>query len=387
MTIKKGTDWAGAYSRFTFDETKAYYAMLKEKSKAVLDDDFNLMQDIQLTLLRRLAFETFGDGSPNAGFLVVGTGANNDFTVTGGNGSADGAQSMYVSGLRVPLLANTTYNGQPIPQTTLSTPSGPRSDTVYLDVYFAEVGPTQDPLIVDPTLGVETSRRLHLVYQVRVAEGSGGAPASYVDGNGQPHYTAAIATLNRTASAAITAGMVTDLRADLKVSRVVEQAGSIHMSAVAGNDPGCVSCNGAALSRTVYSRLFARIGTTFGDGDGATTFNVPNYNGRTPVGMGLGAGLTSRVLGQTFGEEAHTLLDGEMTRHSHFTVIDATDGDASALTSTTSIVRRVNAGVTGDYNLLSDLGSPTIGLTSEAGSGAAFNIVQPSIVVNFQIRY
>jgi Phage Tail Collar Domain len=43
--------------------------------------------------------------------------------------------------------------------------------------------------------------------------------------------------------------------------------------------PGTLACTGQAVSRTNYSALFAEIGTTFGTGDGSTTFNVPNYGG------------------------------------------------------------------------------------------------------------
>jgi len=54
-----------------------------------------------------------------------------------------------------------------------------------------------------------------------------------------------------------------------------------------GNIPvGWIYCNGQAISRTTYSRLFGVIGTAFGVGNGSTTFNVPNYLGRTPVGCG-----------------------------------------------------------------------------------------------------
>lgn len=54
------------------------------------------------------------------------------------------------------------------------------------------------------------------------------------------------------------------------------------IKAIAYNTPqaGWLVCNGAAYSRTTYSRLFARIGTTWGAGDGSTTFNVPNATDR-----------------------------------------------------------------------------------------------------------
>jgi microcystin-dependent protein len=52
---------------------------------------------------------------------------------------------------------------------------------------------------------------------------------------------------------------------------------------------GWLLCAGAAVSRTTYAALFAVIGTTFGVGDGSTTFNVPNYTNRTPYGTTLAA--------------------------------------------------------------------------------------------------
>ena len=51
---------------------------------------------------------------------------------------------------------------------------------------------------------------------------------------------------------------------------------------------GYLSCNGAAVSRTTYSALFAVVGTTFGAGDGSTTFNLPNYTNRMPYGTTIG---------------------------------------------------------------------------------------------------
>jgi microcystin-dependent protein len=49
---------------------------------------------------------------------------------------------------------------------------------------------------------------------------------------------------------------------------------------------GFLLCTGAAVSRTIYAALFAVIGTTFGAGDGTTTFNLPNFDNRFAVGAG-----------------------------------------------------------------------------------------------------
>lgn len=68
-------------------------------------------------------------------------------------------------------------------------------------------------------------------------------------------------------------------------------AGTILPFAGSVMPPGFQKCDGTALSRTTYARLFAAIGTTYGAGDGSTTFNVPDLRGRFPMGFGTGGGL------------------------------------------------------------------------------------------------
>lgn len=83
-------------------------------------------------------------------------------------------------------------------------------------------------------------------------------------------------------------------------SEVFLPAGTVF--AFAGNIdvPGCLICNGAAVSRSTYWRLFNAIGTTYGAGDGSTTFNLPNIEGRfiqgsTTAGTYVNAGLPNLV--------------------------------------------------------------------------------------------
>ena len=53
------------------------------------------------------------------------------------------------------------------------------------------------------------------------------------------------------------------------------------------NEPiGWLKCDGRAVSRTIYSALYSVVGTTYGSGDGSTTFNLPNFVDRFPVGAG-----------------------------------------------------------------------------------------------------
>jgi microcystin-dependent protein len=65
--------------------------------------------------------------------------------------------------------------------------------------------------------------------------------------------------------------------------------GAINMWGTGTAPTGYLLCAGAAVSRSTYAALFAVIGTTFGSGDGSTTFNVPNYTNRMPYGTTLAA--------------------------------------------------------------------------------------------------
>ena len=86
---------------------------------------------------------------------------------------------------------------------------------------------------------------------------------------------------------------------------------------------GWYICNGQALSRGVHSALFGIIGTAYGAGDGSTTFNLPDFRGRFPVGAGQGntaeggALGTLRSLGDLFGAEKHTQTEAEGFPHTH----------------------------------------------------------------------
>lgn len=75
---------------------------------------------------------------------------------------------------------------------------------------------------------------------------------------------------------------------------------------------GFLLCDGTAVSRTVYATLYAVIGDTFGDGDGETTFNLPDLSGRVPLGVSQ-----AHALGSTGGSETVTLTESELPAHVH----------------------------------------------------------------------
>lgn len=78
-------------------------------------------------------------------------------------------------------------------------------------------------------------------------------------------------------------------------------------------------CQGQILSISQNTALFSLLGTTYG-GNGTTTFALPDFQGRTPVGTGSGAGLSSYELGQVGGAENTTLLLNNLPAHNHASV-------------------------------------------------------------------
>ncbi len=80
-----------------------------------------------------------------------------------------------------------------------------------------------------------------------------------------------------------------------------------------------LACDATAVSRTVYSALYAIIGTTYGVGDGSTSFNLPDLRSRVPVGYNTDtiSGRSTRAIAAGAGTETHTLLDAEIPKHTH----------------------------------------------------------------------
>lgn len=161
---------------------------------------------------------------------------------------------------------------------------------------------------------------------------------------------------------------------------------------------GFLLCYGQAVSRTTYAALFAAIGTTHGAGDGSTTFNVPDLRGRTIAGMDNmggtaanrlttgGSGVAGTTLGAAGGVETHTLTSTQMPVHNH-SVTDPGHGHSytspyragwEASGSGTGIVGNTTGGTTASVGT---------GISIQnAGSGAAHNNTQPTIVLNWIIK-
>lgn len=107
--------------------------------------------------------------------------------------------------------------------------------------------------------------------------------------------------------------------------------GSVMMWPTASPPTGWLLCNGQAVSRTAYAALFAIVGTLFGSGDGATTFNVPDYRDRMAVGAG-----SLYPVGTTGGNK-----DAVVVSHSH-------------TATTTTTISNHDHGLLGGFGSVSD---------------------------------
>ncbi len=95
----------------------------------------------------------------------------------------------------------------------------------------------------------------------------------------------------------------------------------------AGLPVGYLWCRGEVVSRVTYAALFAAIGGYFGAGDGSTTFHLPNFSARSPVGIGNSGQQHTYGLGQKHGTDLQYITVAHMPSHTH-TVSDGTHAHA-----------------------------------------------------------
>ena len=177
--------------------------------------------------------------------------------------------------------------------------------------------------------------------------------------------------------------------------------GSVMSYAGSSAPSGWLLMYGQAISRTAYADLFAVLGTTYGNGDGSTTFNLPDLRGRVVAGLDNMGGsssnrLTSPVngdgLGNSGGSQSHTLSISQMPQHNH-SISDPGHRhqdywDQSVLNYNPGNPTRPYSDYRGGisnyrYNYTS---YSTTGISiNYAGSGQSHNNVQPTFILNYII--
>lgn len=139
--------------------------------------------------------------------------------------------------------------------------------------------------------------------------------------------------------------------------------------------------HGQAVSRITYADLFSVIGTTYGAGDGSTTFNVPDYRDRVPVGLDTNDS-DFNVLGKTGGEKTHTLNISEMAPHNHVYGYSVRTFMGSGNPGV-EIAPNISASGSSSENYVFETGGSA---NNTPASSTPFNVLQPYIVTNYIIK-
>tara|TARA_Y100001963_G_scaffold40191_1_gene56303 strand:- start:4192 stop:5463 length:1272 start_codon:yes stop_codon:yes gene_type:complete len=152
---------------------------------------------------------------------------------------------------------------------------------------------------------------------------------------------------------------------------------------------GFLLCDGSAVSRSTYSDLFTAISTTYGVGDGSSTFNIPDLRGRVVAGQddmggtsanrltGQTGGVDGDNLGEAGGAETHALTEAQLAAHTHGpgTFVINTGGDAAQASDNGAVFRQTIQRTT-----------PVSGASGSTGSDSAHNNVQPTLILNYIIK-
>jgi microcystin-dependent protein len=168
---------------------------------------------------------------------------------------------------------------------------------------------------------------------------------------------------------------------------------------------GYLLCDGSNQSRSTFQALFAAIGTTWGAGDGSTTFGVPDLRRRATIGSG-GTAISgpANTVGSVGGAETHALSLGEVAAHTHgpgsltadsagahghaldgFTLFDAAGGNGVLVQSGVNAATPLQT-TAGGAASAGTHGHSISGSSASTGSGTAHNNMQPSAVVTKMIK-
>lgn len=160
--------------------------------------------------------------------------------------------------------------------------------------------------------------------------------------------------------------------------------GSITAYGSSSAPTGWLVCDGSAVSRSTYSGLFNIIGTSYGSGDGSTTFNLPDLVGRVPVGLDSGGSRVSsnNTIGDSSGDETHTLSKSELPA----TGLNSSSGSGFVVTPSGVASNAVDSTGTGATAFSGGITLSKNARTENMGSGDAHNNMQPYQIVQYIIK-
>lgn len=200
----------------TFDPLRRYVSVRLQQGVPIVDADWNESEDVWCFELRAFLKWFAGDGVPegNDGFRIEGLGLDNDFVIrSGASGQPDGLQNVgrcLVDGLDVVIDQDLRFSAQPLHASqpdaaalaaalkvpviqALITPIGDINLAVYLDMWERLVTPSEDPSLIHPSLGVESTGRLKREWAVRTRPGTSAPVAGDTDDlDGHSYYVLAI---------------------------------------------------------------------------------------------------------------------------------------------------------------------------------------------------
>jgi microcystin-dependent protein len=160
---------------------------------------------------------------------------------------------------------------------------------------------------------------------------------------------------------------------------------------------GFLECNGSEVSRSTYATLFGIIGTTYGVGDGSTTFNVPDLQDNVAVGKSnnktigsAGGANTVSSTGNVGGSTANaTLSTGQLASHSHSSNLTRAQSQSMGEPYTPSDVANAGYGSRGSVNFSTSNAGSAEGHSHNMSanfSGDATSVVQPYLTVMYIIK-
>jgi microcystin-dependent protein len=261
-----------------------------------------------------------------------------------------------------------------------------------------------DPIVINRQTGAVTITAAAVSITGTLSAGSISGPTGGITAATYPHQASAPANPaagNSTIYFDVNGNPVVK-KSDGSIVHLGVPPGTIAFTGASSADVGWALLNGQAISRTANPALLSRYGTAFGVGDGSTTFNLPDLRGRVIAGkdnMGgasanrltfpVTGGLNGDTMGATGGDEIHLITTAELPAHGHPVTIN----DPGHIHGVGVRADFASTGSTGGMNEFGgstqNTKTGTTGITASAGNtggGGGHNNIQPTIILNAQIK-